>query len=106
MTAPLRRLVELAQTEHRLAAEGPAEDLAAVQDDLADALVALPHALDEDDRDHLLATFTLRERTLELLRASRDECATELSRLGQGRQTVRAYVPAGAASGRSIDHSA
>lgn len=106
MSAALRRLVELAQAEHRLAAEGPAEDLAAVQDDLSAAVAALPPGLTPEEREQLLAAFTLRERTMDLLRASRDECAAELQKLGQGRTTVQAYVPAGAGPGRSIDHSA
>ena len=106
MSAALRRLVELAQIEHRLAADGPAEDLAGVQDDLAAALDELPGDLDPDERADLYAAYTLRQRTLELLRASRDECATELQKLGQGRTTVQAYVPAGAGTSRSVDHTA
>ena len=106
MSDALRRLVELAQAEHRLAAEGPAEELATVQDDLGAALAALPPALAPEERTQLLHAYTLRERTLALLRASRDECAAELAKLGQGRTTVQAYVPAGTPPGRSVDHSA
>ena len=106
MTTALRRLVELAQAEHRLAAEGPAEDLAGVQDQLSAAVAALPAGLTPEERDALLAAYNLRERTMDLLRASRDECMTELQKLGQGRSTVQAYVPAGTEPGRSIELSA
>ncbi len=102
----LVELSRLVAREHQLAAEGPAEELGPVQDALIATLAALPPQLDPSERALLQQAFTLRERTIAMLKASRDEAAAELQRLGQGRTTVRAYVPAGALPGRSVDHSA
>lgn len=95
MTNALRRLVELADTEHRLAAQGAAEDLAEVQDELAVAIAELPQVLDADQRARLTETFALRHRTIELLRSARDEAAAEVAKLDHGRSAMRGYTPAG-----------
>jgi len=107
MTDALRRLVELAAEEHRLAAAGEADGLAAVQDGLAAALAALPPELDRAQRERLASAYALRERTIELLRGARETAAAELSKLDHGRTAVRGYTPAGAAAdASSIDASA
>jgi len=103
----LRRLLALTQSEHLLAANGPAEDLAGVQDELAVALSELPPALDAGDHALLVQAFQLRERTIELLRAARDEAASEVAKLDHGRSAVRGYTPAGmGAPTPSVDHAA
>ena len=106
MTDALRRLVELAETEHRLAADGPAEDLAGVQDGLAAAISELPEVLDGEQRARLAEAYALREQTIALLRAARDEAAAEVAKLDRGRAAVRGYTPAGMDAGTSsVDSS-
>jgi hypothetical protein len=102
-TGALRRLVELAAEEHRLAAEGTGDGLAEVQDGLEAALADLPSSLGAEEREHLRHTFALRERTIELLRAARDEAAADVARLGQGRTAVRGYSPAGHGARPTVD---
>ena len=94
-TDALRRLVELADAEHRLAAQGLAEELTGVQDELTDALAELPRSLDPEQRSVLTETFALRQRTIELLRSARDQAAAEVAKLDHGRTAVRGYAPAG-----------
>jgi hypothetical protein len=106
MTDALRRLVELANAEHRLVAAGEADELAAVQDDMAQALAELPDFLDADSRARLAEAYALRERTITLLRSARDEAAAEVAKLDQGRSAVRGYAPAGMSAGTSaVDSS-
>lgn len=104
MTDALRRLVELAEEEHRLAAAGAAEELAAVQDGLGEALSALPEILTAEQRARLAEAYALREQTIALLRSARDRAAAEIAKLDHGRTAVRGYAPAGMAGGTpSVD---
>ena len=106
MTDALRRLVELANAEHRLVAAAEADELAAVQDGMAQALSELPDFLDADSRTRLAEAYALRERTITLLRAARDEAAAEVAKLDHGRSAVRGYAPAGMSAGTSsVDSS-
>ena len=106
MTEALRRLVELAEAEHELVASGQAEAIAAVQDGLAEALAELPSFLDTESRARLAEAYALRERTIALLRAARDEAAAEVAKLDHGRSAVRGYAPAGMSAGTStVDSS-
>ena len=103
MSGPLSRLVALAAEEHRLAAAGVSEGLAEVQEELGDALAALPTILDDVDRAALSDAFALRQQTIELLRMARDEAAAQVAKLDNGRAAMRGYAPAGVAPGRSVD---
>jgi hypothetical protein len=94
-TDAIRRLIELAKAEHRLAAEGPVEDLADVQEGLADALASLPRFLDDESRTRLAEAYALRGRTIELLRVARDQAAADVAKLDHGRTAIRGYRPAG-----------
>ena len=96
-------LLELVAREQRLAAEGPVEELAVVQEELAEVLGALPERLDPVQRETLTRAYAMREHTIALLRGARDHAASEVARLDHGRTAVRGYAPAGVQAGPSVD---
>ena len=105
MTDALRRLVELADREHALAAARETEGLAEVQEGLQAAVAALPPTLAVEERVRLAETFALRQQTIELLRLARDDAAAEMAKLDQGRTAVRGYAPAGHGPRSTVDAS-
>jgi hypothetical protein len=103
---PARRLLELSEAEQRIAASGDPEGLAAVQDEKATVFASLPAQLDAEQRNVLTRAYALQQRTIELLAVARDEVASELAKLDQGRAAMRGYTPAGIGDGRSVDTAA
>ena len=95
MSDPADALLELAWAERRLAAEGRIEELAALHAERDRALAALPARPEAHQVPVLQRALAVQAEVAELLRATRDAVAAELTRVDQGRATLRGYTPAG-----------
>ncbi len=95
MTDPADALLELAWAERRLAAEGRVDELGDVQAERDAAIAALPTPLAPRQVETLRRALAVHAEVAELLRATREAVAAELTRIDHGRETLRGYAPAG-----------
>ena len=103
MSDPADALLELAEAELRLAAEGRIDELPALQAERDLALAALPPRPAPHQVAVLRRALAVQGEAAELLRTTRDAVAAELHRVDQGRETLRGYAPAGLGAGPVFD---
>jgi len=105
VTDPARRLLELAELEHRLVAEQRFDELGPLHDERDRVLALLPVPVAPRQAPLVARAQALLHEATALAAAARTELAAELARLDRGRATVRGYAPAGLATAPSVDRA-
>jgi hypothetical protein len=103
MTDPAEALLELAWAERRAVAEGKLDELPGLHAERDRLLAALPARPAPHQVPALQRALGVQGEVAELLRTTRDAVAAELSRVDQGRATLRGYAAAGVESGPTFD---